>query len=76
MNSSRRQRVSTIANSLDDIIILIEDIVDEEDAARDNVPENLRESRVYYAMEEAIENLNDAIDHLCSAQEYLDMVSS
>lgn len=69
MNNLRRKAIKAAIAKLEalqeDFNILkeeIENIMDEEQEAMDNVPESLQETDRYYAMEEAVDNLTYAVD--------------
>lgn len=71
MNKKRRQCIDAVIlkiNNLQDIIEElqqdIEDIAADEQDYLDNIPENLQASERYEAGEEAVENLEAAIDWL------------
>lgn len=64
MNNSRRKKIINIINQLksseDDIVA----ILDEEQDAFDNLPENLLESERAESSQNAIDNLEEAINNL------------
>lgn len=72
MNNKRRKEISKIVSTLEDVRDRLSDIVDEEQCAFDNMPESLQGSDRGSESEEAIDCLNDALDSIESALEYLD----
>lgn len=71
MNNERRKR---IVNAIYKIEELIQNILDEEQEAYDNMPENLQGSERGIISEEAQENLDSAIDALEEAISYLEEI--
>ena len=72
MNNQRRKEISKIVSTLEDVRDRLSDIVDEEQCAFDNMPESIQGSDRGCESEEAIDCLNDALDSIESALEYLD----
>ena len=72
MNNKRRKEISKIVSTLEDVRDRLSDIVDEEQCAFDNMPESIQGSDRGCESEEAIDCLNDALDSIESALEYLD----
>lgn len=64
MNNARRKRLAEIAERISDLGCDIEEIMNEEQEARDNMPENMQESERGERMAEIIDNLQGAIDAL------------
>lgn len=71
MNNARRKRIEKINEQLSGIKQDLEEINEEEENCRDNMPENLQESEKYEASENAsgcieyaIDNISDTIDNL------------
>ena len=62
MNNKRRKQISEVLGTLDYLRETIEDIHAEEEEAFENMPESLEGSDRYDAMEEAVSNLEDAVD--------------
>lgn len=62
MNNKRRKQISEVLGTLDYLRETIEDIHAEEEEAFENLPESLEGSDRYDAMEEAVSNLEDAVD--------------
>ena len=64
MNKIRRKAIEDIWGKISELKDMIEIIKDEEEEAKDNMPENLWGSARYEAMEETVYSLEDAIDNL------------
>ena len=64
MNKARRKSLSEIYDTLALLAERLEELIDEENKIRDNIPENLRGSDRYQAAEEAVSNLEDAFESL------------
>lgn len=66
MNNVRRKNIEKVIGMISDARSLLEELMQEEEEYRDNMPENLQSSERYekadeacYAMEEAIGNMED-----------------
>lgn len=73
MNGQRRKSIQEIADrikeaheKIESIISDLEDIKSDEQDYLDNIPENLQGSERYSIAEEAIDNLDNALDELSS----------
>lgn len=73
LNNTRRQRIRAAIKELQkdkpDIDVarsILEDVLSEEEDARDNTPESLQESDRYQVCEESCDLLEQAIDDLCN----------
>ena len=64
MNKVRRTQIQRVSDSISNIIAEIETIRDEEDEARESMPENLVGSERYETSEVASDTLQDTIDLL------------
>lgn len=71
MNKIRRSKISEVIKQIATVRDVLEDIINEEQDCYDNIPENLQggeraemSEEVISTMEEAFENLNEAIDEL------------
>lgn len=71
MNKERRKRV---ADAIRKIEGLVQDILDDEQAAFDNMPEGIQASENGIVSEEAQESLDAAIDALEEAISYLEEI--
>lgn len=72
MNAKRRETLKRAINYLSTAKDLIEEARDEEQECLDNMPENLFGSERYSKMEEAVDNLNSALDYFDEIEEHLD----
>ena len=74
MNKARRKKIQKAIDMLemgdviDQALAILEDVLYDEEAAYDNIPENLQGSWRAEESEEAIDALNDAIDLLTDLQ--------
>lgn len=71
MNKVRRKRLTEIKEKLEMLQNELEDIADEEEDYRDNIPENLQGSERYEKAEQACDALSYARD---SMQELIDYI--
>ena len=67
MNPNRRKRLLGLLKEVEEIRSQVETIRDEEDEARDNMPENLQGSDRFVNSEESSEALSTAEDYLNDA---------
>ena len=74
MNNKRRKEISKISSILEDAKSRLSTVIDEEQEAFDNMPESLQGSERGCESEEALDSMNDAIDSIESAIEYLDIL--
>ena len=75
MNKVRRTQIQRVSDSISNIIAEIETIRDEEDEARESMPENLVGSERQETSEVASDTLQDTIDLLEEAVERLSEIS-
>ena len=75
MNKVRRTQIQRVSDSFSNIIAEIETIRDEEDEARESMPENLVGSERYETSEVASDTLQDTIDLLEESVERLSEIS-
>ena len=75
MNKVRRTQIQRVSDSISNIIAEIETIRDEEDEARESMPENLVGSERYETSEVASDTLQDIIDLLEESVERLSEIS-
>lgn len=64
MNKARRAAIQKVIDALTDLQATVELLRDEEEEARDNLPESLQGSERYEAMDEAYSNLELAISNI------------
>ena len=67
MNAERRQKLDAIHSQLLEAISQLEDVMAEEEEARDNMPESLQGGERYNASEEASYAMEEARDEIESA---------
>lgn len=67
MNKERRQRLRETVFRLREAKTKIEEVIEEEDEARDCIPENLQESVRYQESEECSSSLEDAVESIDEA---------
>ena len=64
MNKDRRNKISKLIDELDSISQLLEELEDEEQECLDNMPENLQDSERCQAMNNAIDSIDSALEYL------------
>lgn len=74
MNAKQRKKLQGYVDSLDEIKSNIETMMEEEQEKLDNMPEGLQESERGEAMQEAIDNLENASSSLEEAIDYLNEI--
>lgn len=62
MNRIRRAKLNKIAEQIEELKSLLEEIMEEEEECRDNIPENMQSGSRYERAEEICDSLSDAID--------------
>ncbi|MGN1155841.1 MAG: hypothetical protein ACI4TK_06665 [Agathobacter sp.] len=67
MNAKRRKRISEIIEQLEGLSTEIEEVMNEEQEALDNLPESLQYSERGEQMEEYISSLEDAMNYVSEA---------
>ena len=72
MNNKRRKEISKIVSTLEGVRDRLNELVDEEQCAFDNMPESIQGSDRGCDSEAAVDYLSDALDSVQSALEYLD----
>ena len=71
MNKERRNKVSLILNEIELAKSKLQQVIDDEQFAYDNMPENLQYSMRGEESEECLEYLNEALELIESAVEQL-----
>ena len=74
MNDKRRKELSAIKDQLGELVSLLESIKNDEDEARENMPENLHSGERYLKSEEYCETIDDAITSIQEIIENLDNI--
>lgn len=72
MNQERRTKIDKALALMADAKAIIEEVLDEEQEAYDNMPEGLQASERGEAMQEAITNLEDANSSAEEIEDYLE----
>ena len=72
MNKNRRKKISVAVAELQKTLSDLEQIKDEEDDSRENIPENLKGTEMFNSSEDASDVLQDAIDNI---QEAIDLIN-
>ena len=72
MNQKRRKRIATVSSKLQELLDELNLILEEEQEAYDNMPEQLQDTERGEAMYEAIETLEDAISEIEGQMDELD----
>lgn len=75
MNNKRRKRLDGVVSMLETASNLLEQILDEETDCLNNMPENLESSNRYCKIEEAIDNMDTALESVEQAIEYISAAS-
>ena len=87
LNNARRKRIRLVIKQLrggdpniDNIRFDLEDLLSEEEEAKENMPESKQDSDTYMIQEESCDYLQEAIDELDSVDEddpdYADVISA
>lgn len=72
MNRERRKKIKEIAGKLKECSTDLSFVKDEEDEARENIPENLQDGEAYCTSEEYSDKIEDAISDLDAVVESLE----
>lgn len=72
MNQTRRTAIQELMNQLADLKEAIAVVQEQEEEYRDNIPENLQESKKYEKAEAACDNLTEVVDLLGDAIDSLE----
>ena len=74
MNKARRKRLDSITGQIHHLQNKLQEILNEEEEAMYNVPENLQRSERYKAMEKAICDMDNAVSWLSDTVDTLDRI--
>lgn len=69
MNKQRREDLRGVLSLLASAIGIVQRVCDKEEDCMDSYPENLQGSERYEQMEDAVDNLNEALEKLGEAKE-------
>ncbi len=72
MNKQRRKTINEIYEKIAELRDWLEEVKDEEECYRDNMPENLQNSERYEIANEACDNLDYAMSSLDDALDYIE----
>lgn len=67
MNKTRRQKLNSAISHLEEAKKIVTFVYDEEDNAKENLPENLQCSSRYDIMDLAVEHLDSALNYIDDA---------
>ena len=67
MTNNRREALAELADRLDDLNIELQELLAEEKAEFDRIPDKMRTGDLYEKVEEALEALEDAVDNIDEA---------
>lgn len=76
MNKQRRLKLSEAHSLLGKAVSIVEQVKDDEQNSFENLPENLQSSERGEVMEEAVNELQMAIDSISDAIEHIDCAQS
>lgn len=71
MDAKRRGRLRDALNMLSSAASIVETVCDKEEDCIDNYPENLQGTERYEKMEDAVDNLNEALEKIGEAKEFI-----
>jgi len=71
MNDRRRKQITEIIDQLDELKLQIEQILEDESEAYENLPEGIQGSERGCVMESAIDNLDSAVEAMTDVTDYL-----
>lgn len=75
MNKERRERLSAVEFTIDNAIEQIQELIDEEQAAHDNLPESLMDSELEKTMEDAIDDMEELVGQLEVVSKDIDRIA-
>ena len=71
LNEVRRNKLREVLRILTGAESAVEHVCDKETDCLDNYPENLQSTNRYERMEDAVDNLNDALEKIGEAKEHI-----
>lgn len=71
MNNERRKKLTKAYEYISMAYSIIEEVIDEEETAKDNLPESLQDRERYYDMEQCVDDLNEALSALDDIDSYI-----
>lgn len=75
MNKRRRALLESANNLLGQVEAIVQRVADQESDSMDNMPEGLQSSDQYEKMEQALENLESALEYIGDARKCLEDAS-
>lgn len=75
MNNKKRQRLYEAGSHLETALFIINEVLSDEQDCLCNIPENLECSEHYEKIENAVDNLEDAVDGIEGVKELLSEAS-
>ena len=67
MTNERKNALAELADKLDDLTIELQELLAEEQAEFDRIPDKMRSGDLYEKVEESLEALEDAVDNIDEA---------
>lgn len=74
MNKAKRDKLKRAVGLLDNVSDLVQSVLDKEQDCVDNYPENLQGSELFEKMENAVDGLDEAIEHIDLVKDTLEGV--
>ncbi len=72
MNANRRGRLNDALKMLSSVAVIVESVCDKEEDCLDNYPENLQSTERFGKIEDAVDNLNEALEKIDDAKGYIE----
>lgn len=73
MDDKRRGRLKDALKMIASVATIVDSVCDKEQDCLDNYPENLQGTERYERMEDAVDNLNDALEKIDDAKLSIEM---
>lgn len=74
MNRKRRKKITDVIESLNNCVSRLEDVKEEEDDSRSEIPENLQNGDSYIFSEECSDKIDDALEDIKGAVSTLEEI--
>lgn len=71
MNNARREKLRGAVARLSDVHSIVDSVCDKELDCMDNMPENLQYTERFEHMEDAVDDLNEALEKLDEAKDHI-----
>ena len=71
MDKARREKLRDALRYLSNVILIVDQVCEKEEDCVENYPENLMGSERFEKMEDAVENLNEAMERLDEAKGFI-----